>query len=282
MEESKIQSFWQEHPCGDFLVGGLDKAFKGDCEQFFVEYDRYRYTHEGHILTALDQFDWKGKKVLEIGLGQGADSAQLIKRGAQWSGLDLTQAAVDRVRLRAEVEGLAIDDVKVGSALDNPYPDASFDIVFSHGVLHHIPEIGRAQAEIARVLKPGGKLIIMMYARYSLNYQVSIRIVRRVILALAVLLGLPLPERHELHRENAKKVGLWNYLKLDNFIHRSTDGAGNPYSKVYSLADVEKDFPEFKVVRSFKHWMHAPPLPTAKLPGGSLFGWHLWVELEKR
>ena len=129
---------------------------------------------EHHIPACLDDMDVDGRRVLEIGLGQGAEAEQLIRRGARWSGLDLTGESVGRVRRRLEVRHLPSEDVREGSALDIPWPDNSFDIVFSHGVLHHIPDILGAQAEIHRVLKPGGKLVVMLYARRSLNYLVSI------------------------------------------------------------------------------------------------------------
>lgn len=282
MDEAAVEAFWQRNPCGDYQVGGLSDSFAGNHAKFFAEYDQYRYSHERHILEALDRFDWRDKDVLEIGLGQGEDSEQLIKRGARWSGLDLTREAVERVKVRADVHQLPIQDIKVGSALDIPYPDDSFDIVFSLGVLHHIPEIERAQAEIARVLRPGGSLIMMVYARHSLNYQLSIKLIRRAILATAVSLHLPLPKRFENHRSNARAIGLTKYLRMDNFVHRSTDGPDNPYAKVYSIEEVKRDFPAFAVAEHFKMWMHAPPLPTGRLPGGNLLGWHLWVRLTPR
>jgi len=150
--------------------------------------------------------------VLEIGLGQGAESEQLIRRGARWSGLDLTQESVDRVSTRLALRSLPHVDLRRGSALEIPHPDNSFDVVFSHGVLHHIPDICRAQAEIHRVLRPGGTLVAMLYARRSLNYQVSIRMVRRA----AVLAAYPLrrtalvPASGMLrdHLGNAEREGL--------------------------------------------------------------------------
>jgi ubiquinone/menaquinone biosynthesis C-methylase UbiE len=218
--------------------------------------------------------------VLEIGICQGADAEQLTHRGARWSGLDLTEESVDRMKMRAKVHDLPIEGLKVGSALDIPYSDHQFDIVFSHGVLHHIPEISRAQAEIRRVLKPTGSLIMMVYAKQSLNYQVSIRIIRRLGLVLLMLVPGKLPDFYEQHREHARKVGLGNYLQLHNFVHRSTDGPENPYSKVYTVKEIERDFPNFRVAETFKLWMHAPPLPSRRLPGENLLGWHLWARLE--
>ena len=286
MQETEIESFWDSHPCGDHIVGGLNGAFRGDYERFFDQYDAWRYDQEGHILACLDGLDLKDRRVLEIGLGQGADSEQLIRRGARWSGLDLTAAAVDRLQARLELRGLPFDELRQGSALDMPFADQSFDMVFSHGVLHHIPEIRQAQKEIHRVLKTGGELVAMLYARQSLNYQVAIRVVRR-----AALVGLyPLAAAGVVkpkgivgqHLDNARQEGLWRYLKLDNFTHRSTDGPLNPYAKVYDLDDVARDFPDFRITRSYQVYMHAPPLPVHKLPGASKLGWHLWVHLAPR
>jgi SAM-dependent methyltransferase len=282
MGEAAVRGFWQLHPCGDQQVGGLTQAFAGDYRKFFREYDAFRYRHEAHILRALDRFQWAGKKVLEIGIGQGADAEQLIHRGARWSGLDLTQESVDRMKMRAELHDLPTEDLKVGSALDIPYGDHQFDVVFSHGVLHHIPEIRQAELEIRRVLKPAGSLIMMVYAKHSLNYQVSIRIIRRLGLALLMPVPGKLPDIYERHRENARNVGLANYLRLHNFVHRSTDGPDNPYSKVYTVRELERDFPNFRIAEAFKLWMHAPPLPSRWLPGERLLGWHLWARLEPR
>ena len=70
MNEADIQTFWNTHPCGDQLVGGLHGAYGGDYERFFTSYDAWRYRQEGHILECLDDLDVRGRKVLEIGLGQ--------------------------------------------------------------------------------------------------------------------------------------------------------------------------------------------------------------------
>jgi ubiquinone/menaquinone biosynthesis C-methylase UbiE len=284
VNETEVQTFWNAHPCGDHIVGGLREEFADDYERFFTAYDRWRYDQEGHIPACLDRFPWAGKKVLEIGLGQGTESEQLIRRGARWSGLDLTAESVARVRARLSIRDLRHDDLKQGSALAIPYQDNSFDYVFSHGVLHHIPDIHTAQAEIQRVLRPGGTLVAMLYARRSLNFQVSIRLVRRAILAAAYpfrrfVRGDGILRRH---LDNATEVGLRNYLSLPVFTHRNTDGPLNPFARVYSLAEVAADFPAFQLVDSFQRYLHAPPLPVHGLPFGDRLGWHLWVILQAR
>jgi ubiquinone/menaquinone biosynthesis C-methylase UbiE len=279
-DEQTIRDFWNAHPCGEQFA----ERFDADYAKFFESYDAWRYKQEAHILKRLDAIDFGGKKVLEIGLGQGADSEQLIKRGAIWSGLDLTEESVNRVRRRLDLHCLPCQSLKIGSVLDIPHEDGSFDIVFSHGVLHHVPEIHKAQKEIARVLKPGGQLIAMLYARRSINYLLSIAIVRRIALTAAYL--SPVKPRNALlhgHLRNVEKTGLRNYLHMENFVHRNTDGPENPYAKVYDLATVRADFPNFELLRSYQDYMHAPPLPVSWMkPLAGVLGWHLWVHLGKR
>ncbi|MGN6578187.1 MAG: class I SAM-dependent methyltransferase [Nocardioides sp.] len=285
MKEAEIQSFWNSHPCGDHILGGLHGDFADDHDRFFRAYDAWRYAQESHIPECLDQVDWAGKRVLEIGLGQGSESEQLIKRGASWSGLDLTEESVERVRTRLALRDLPYEGLKQGSVLKIPWSDDSFDIVFSHGVLHHVPEIRQAQAEIHRVLKPGGLLVAMLYARNSLNYQVSIRVVRRLALAVCFPLrrsrALPKSEMLRRHLANAERGGLRHYLDLETFTHHSTDGPLNPFARVYNVADVRRDFPHFELIRHTKRYMHAPPLPVRRLRRlDRRLGWHLWVWLE--
>jgi SAM-dependent methyltransferase len=283
MREAEIAAFWQSHPCGDELIGGLTQSFHNDYQWFFAAYDASRYRVESHIPACLDDLGVAGKRVLEIGLGEGAESEQLIKRGARWTGLELTSESADRVFTRLSLRRLPVDAIWLGSVLDIPAPDHTFDLVFSHGVLHHVPDIRAAQAEIHRVLRPEGRLVAMLYARRSLNYQVAIKLVRRA----GLLAAWPLRRHIQSgtiggHLRNAEREGLGAYLRMDRFVHVNTDGPANPFARVYDLKDVRRDFPQFRVLKAHKHFMHAPPLPVHGLPGGKLLGWHLWVEMAPR
>ena len=289
MDEQAVQEFWQDHACGDAQVGGLHQFFHDDYEEFFTDYDRFRYQNERHLPKCIDALSVEGKQVLEIGLGEGADSERLIRNGARWSGVDLTAESIERVRTRLTLRNLAYDELRQGSVLALPFADDSFDMVFSHGVLHHVPDIKQAQQEIHRVLRPGGELVIMLYARWSLNYLVSIALIRRAALLAAYPFAragilTPSPEGGMLaaHLDNAGKTGLLRYLRLDEFTHHNTDGPTNPYALVYDRRRVEHDFPSFRVTRTYKRFLHAPPLPVHRLPGESVMGWHLWVHLVPR
>jgi SAM-dependent methyltransferase len=289
LDELTVQRFWQDHACGDSQVGGLHRHFRGDYEKFFTDYDAFRYQNERHLPGCIEALNAAGKELLEIGLGEGSDSELLIRHGARWSGVDLTAESVERVRTRLMLRDLPYEELRQGSVLRLPFADNSFDMVFSHGVLHHVPDIEQAQREIHRVLRPGGELVIMMYARWSLNYLVSIGVLRRAALLAAfplVQAGILAPETRRgilgAHLGNAQRTGLFRYLRLRTFIHHNTDGPYNPYALVYDRRRVEQTFPSFAVTRTYKRFMHAPPLPVHGLPGESLMGWHLWVHLVSR
>ena len=89
-----------------------------------------------------------------------------MRAGAIATGVDLTEHAVELVRRRLELEGLEAE-VRTADAESLPFEDASFDRVYSWGVLHHTPDTGKAVSEAIRVLRPGGEACVMLYARHS-------------------------------------------------------------------------------------------------------------------
>src|SRR5690349_7624470 len=116
--ETQVDRFWSAHPCGEHFVAGA-----GDISHhtFFDAYDAYRYGLEGHIPDCLDAINFAGRDVLEIGLGQGADAEQIIRRGARWTGIDLTAEAVERVETRLRLRGLPYCRVVRGSVTELPF-----------------------------------------------------------------------------------------------------------------------------------------------------------------
>lgn len=110
-----------------------------------------------------------GRRVLEVGCGMGTHAGMLINAGADYTGIDLTDRAVEMARHRLEVFGLD-GEVQQADAEDLPFETASFDSVWSWGVIHHSSSFDRAFAEITRVLRPGGHLLLMVYHHPSLYY----------------------------------------------------------------------------------------------------------------
>jgi ubiquinone/menaquinone biosynthesis C-methylase UbiE len=97
---------------------------------------------------------------LEIGSGTGYFSLNLMQRGVveRLTATDISPGMLDRLTRTAEGLGLEIDTV-VTEAEELPFADESFDIVFGHAVLHHIPNLERAFSEFIRVLRPGGAIV---------------------------------------------------------------------------------------------------------------------------
>jgi ubiquinone/menaquinone biosynthesis C-methylase UbiE len=105
----------------------------------------------------------RGQRVLEVGCGTGLILGRLATNAASAWGLDVSPGMLGAARAR----GL---QVVLGSATSLPFADASFDLVCSFKVLAHVPDIARALTEIARVTRPGGRMILEFYNPWSLRY----------------------------------------------------------------------------------------------------------------
>ncbi len=285
--KERVREFWQAHPCGT----KFSDAEMGTRE-FFERVEQHRYTKESHILTAADFANASGLKVLEIGCGLGTDGAQFAKAGADYTGIDLTEASIELARKRFELFGLK-GEFRVADAERLDFADESFDLVYSHGVLHHTPDIDAAIGEIHRILKPGGQARVMLYHRDSYNYRVGIRVLRRAgagllksevgIKTVHWLTGEPIDSL----REHAKLAN--GNLSAEEFLSQSTDGAGNPLARVYSRAEARELFKNFREVELRVYFLNKRfiPLIGSLLPKSiesalaSRWGWHLWIYATK-
>lgn len=104
----------------------------------------------------------EGRDVLEVGCGTGLilEHVRAFARSAR--GIDLSPGMLDKARAR----GL---DVVEGSATELPFDDGSFDVTCSFKVLAHVPDLGRALSEMARVTRPGGVILAEVYNPFSLR-----------------------------------------------------------------------------------------------------------------
>jgi SAM-dependent methyltransferase len=102
----------------------------------------------------------EGAVVLDVGCGAGMDlllAARSVGSHGRAIGVDMTAAMRRRAAAAAATCGLTNVDVREGDATSLPVDDHSVDVVISNGVLNLVPDKKRALAEIARVLKPGGR-----------------------------------------------------------------------------------------------------------------------------
>lgn len=288
--KERVRAFWQEHPCGTKFADAEPGS-----RRFYELVEEHRYTKEWHIRAAAGFANSKNLSVLEIGCGLGTDGAQFALAGANYTGVDLTQAAVDLAKRRFELFQLP-GTFLVADAERLDFPDNSFDIVYSHGVLHHTPDTAAAVREIHRVLRPGGQAIVMLYHRNSYNYRVNISLLRRAGVHLlrwnpgVRLVNFLTGEPEDALREHARQLQMQpGYLNSEEFLSRNTDGAGNPLARVYSRAearDLFKDFSRVELRTYFlnKRWLPllGPVLPRSlESQMASRWGWHLWIYATK-
>jgi len=157
----QVHDFWNQASCGeDLLLSAIDReGYRAQSEE--------RYRLEPFIPPFADFPSARGRRVLEIGVGLGADHQRFAESGALLSGIDLTERAVEHTQRRLALFGLS-SELAVGDAERLSFGDNTFDIVYSWGVLHHSPDTPRAVSEVHRVLKPGGKALIMVYYKWSM------------------------------------------------------------------------------------------------------------------
>lgn len=164
--KQRARDQWSENPCGANVASEREFGSR----EYFDEIETNRYAVEAPWMKRLIGFDcYEGKRLLEVGFGTGTDLLQFARGGAHVTGIDLTPRSIEIARRRFDVFGLT-GEFAVGDGESLSFPDSSFDVVYSFGVLHHTPDTARAVHEIHRVLKPGGKAIVMLYHRASLYY----------------------------------------------------------------------------------------------------------------
>lgn len=148
----------------------------------------HRYGLYPFVREFVDFNGWKGKRVLEVGCGQGADLSQFALAGADTYGCDLTakHCAISRAFVSAMGGRTAV--VQADARL-LPYASSSFDLVYSFGVLLLVEDLAAAVAEIYRVLRPGGRVIVMFYNRESLHYYVKTLYYYGLVCDLEQILG---------------------------------------------------------------------------------------------
>ncbi len=157
--KEEVRKFWNAEPCGSRYLGELAD---------FEAHARARYELEPYIAEFAQFSSSRGRKVLEIGVGMGADYLEWLKAGAGATGVDLSAISIERARRRCELAGHQ-PDLRVADAENLPFPDNTFDVVYSYGVIHHSPNTARCIGEARRVLKPGGEARIMLYHHPSIT-----------------------------------------------------------------------------------------------------------------
>jgi SAM-dependent methyltransferase len=176
--QSDVRRWWAENPMTYDWRG--DIPFETGSPEHLAEVER-RFLAEAWFAQDEGQppfsglipyADLQGKDVLEIGSGTGVHARLLATAGAHLTAIDLTPTAVELTKRRLQLAGVDAD-VREADAESLPFADDSFDLVWSWGVIHHSEHTDRVVAEIARVLRPGGRLALMVYHRSSITFWVN-------------------------------------------------------------------------------------------------------------
>jgi len=275
-EEKKreIKRFWTNKPCG--VIASNHPV---NSHYFFEETRQKRFQvhtdlDRPFLRDAIGFAKYTGKRVLEIGCGIGVDGLEWKLAGNHYTGLDFNFPSVQITRGRLEDAGCDGGYLN-GDAENLPFPDESFDIVYSFGVLHHTPGTQKAIDEVHRCLKPGGKAIIMLYYKWS------------AMVFGDIILGRGIRQGH-----------LWKVRSIGELISKYTEwdsqtaNSINPLTKVYSKREARAMFRRFQNVEMELHYLwrgHFGPLRRMlSLVPNSVqanlhrrLGWNLVIKAEK-
>jgi SAM-dependent methyltransferase len=161
--DQQNKAFWNEL-CGTQLAKRLgvtdwSQASLAKFDTWYLEFYDYLYRY-------IPLTEMRGKRTLEVGLGYGTVAQKIAEAGAVYSGLDIADGPVKMTNHRLQQIGVP-EGAVVGSALQNPFADNTFDYVVAIGCFHHTGNLQLAIDETWRVLKPGGRAVIMVYYAYS-------------------------------------------------------------------------------------------------------------------
>lgn len=232
----QVEDFWNNNLCGKQFVG-----ISFPSEEFFIQYTNFRYNKTHHLNSCINWQSAKDKDVLEIGLGIGADAVRWARHAKTYTGVDLTNEAVYATQLHFKYMGLS-GNILQDNAENLSLPSRAFDLVYSHGVLHHTTNTLQTFKEINRVLRPGGSFIVMLYSKGSFNYWIRIQFYFRLRLFFEIFknkIGFKSKANWALHIKNFKKDG-WKYLSWKNFPHHCTDGPDCYIANTYYKSEIKK------------------------------------------
>lgn len=259
--KDQAQDQWDNNPCGSHYA----KTTERNTLEWYLEIERFRYGEYAPWMPKTIEFSrHAGESVLEIGGGMGTDLAQFAMHGAKVTDIDLSAGHLAHAQENFRLRGLKGEFVH-HDAETLPFPDDSFDLVYSIGVIHHTPNTQQVVNEIHRVLKPGGKVIIMVYAENSLHYW------------------------HGLVTELGLRQGLLESFSMGEIMSRHveiTENEARPLVKVYTKRRLARLFSRFERIAIGQYQMVREEVPRALrwIPPsvmGRLCGWFLVLKARK-
>jgi SAM-dependent methyltransferase len=156
-------NFWDEL-CGTQFANSIGTSDASITS--LLKFDHWYFDLYPYLLDHIPLESIQNKDVLEIGLGYGTLSQRIAEMGANYFGLDIAAGPVHMVNHRLKQNGLR-GRATIGSVLEAPFSNNSFDTIVAIGCLHHTGDLQKAIDQCYRLLRDGGQLIFMVYYAYS-------------------------------------------------------------------------------------------------------------------
>ena len=163
----RVREYWNTH-IHDLEISDHPPGTPG----FFADLDQYHFEKLHHLLELIHFDEWKGKDVLDVGCGAGVEVVRFARAGARVTGVDIAESAIALARQNVQQQGLSAR-LEVADGEHLPFADASFDLVFAHGVVQYTGDDQAMVAEVHRVLRPGGLAVFQGYNRISWLHALS-------------------------------------------------------------------------------------------------------------
>jgi SAM-dependent methyltransferase len=254
------------------IVGGVPRlageSYAASVGRQWNRYDVVRPVEDEEtfrVKTGIDPHDLTGRLVLDAGCGGGRYARLLGGHGARVVCVDLSSAVDKAAALCAGSPNVAIVQADL---LDPPVAEGAFDLVYSIGVLHHTPDPRRAFAQIARRVKPGGRLAVWLYRRNTAPQEwlnsalraVSTRLPASVLeplcAGLGILGGVPVLNRTLNKVANFSSHPDWTLRVCDNF-----DWYAPRYQSHHAPEELRRWFAE----EGFTDLIDLPPVKNGRL-----------------
>jgi len=160
-DNAAVRDYWNVH------IHDLEiSSHAPGTREFFADLDEYHFEKLHHLLRLVDFGGQRGKRVLEVGCGAGTDLMRFAKGGAIVTGVDIAPSAIALAKQNFAQQGLQAN-LREADGEQLPFPDASFDFVYAHGVVQYTARDRALVDEVRRVLAPGGMAVFQVYNRVS-------------------------------------------------------------------------------------------------------------------
>ncbi|HYT77114.1 MAG TPA: methyltransferase domain-containing protein [Vicinamibacterales bacterium] len=160
-DNTAVRDYWNHH-IHDLEITRHPVGSPG----FFADLEQYHFEKLHHLPRLIDFGAYRDKRVLEVGCGAGTDLVRFARGGALVTGVDLSSSAIALARQNFTQQGLTAD-LREADGEHLPFPDASFDLVYAHGVVQYTAHDRALVDECRRVAKPGGTVVFQVYNRVS-------------------------------------------------------------------------------------------------------------------